>query len=921
MAISLEVDSVLEIRAGDRQVMAGDVSVTSSLNINKPNLFGGDAREGGIAGVLDVMLGRSDQQPNVYLSQQNGFVQPAYRGILGLVYRGYITSNNPYIKPWAVKARSILSGWENDSPWYAEKAAIPIGTTRFSLPTAIYLALDISGSMTGTKLAVMKEAVGIVLNRISSAISAGSPALSMRIVAWGSASTFVEEAVLNADGVERLRSFVNGLTTSGNTDAMAAYGGIYEYFQSTGGMNRVVICVSDGAMSNTAAAQALIASAEANLGAINMRGVGIQTAGSLDLFDNSGAGVPVVSGQNTEEMASVVMAALVQTSTSRGINPAHVIYQLVSNSDWGMGYPAAIIDDANFKKVADTLYSEGFGLCIKWVNQSKIREFAQIISDHVGMNYGQNRKTGKYELYPLRSDYDIDKLPVFNKSNCRVISYQRPSLTDTVNEIIIKYTDTETGKEASTAPLQNTANIMAQGRIISQTLDFSGIPTYDLAARVGERELAARSAPLWKFKLAMLRGAATELKGGEPFILDMLDDPDIGVKVILRGIEINHGTTIKSEITADCIEDVFSMPMTSYVAAPPPTPDPPDTAPQPLTGMIFEVPYRELIQVIGSTETAALPADAGYIGAVAARPAGVPMNYSLFTKIVNSGDYEEAGTGDFAPVFLAAGIVPREIGPTVVPYASASNVGNARVGDAAWIGTGKDAEMVRIDAIDTGAAAITLGRGCADTLPREWPAGTRIYVFDEFNTYDPEQYIAGEVVDAKILTNTSSGQQDMASATPMILEIAGRSSRPYLPAALRVNEFYYPAQPVNAISLRWVNRDRVTQADLLVDQSAGNIAAESGVTYSIRIENDANTVVYSVDNITGEYHNIPTGSIPFDSRFALLKMWSVRNGIRSFMQYEIQLTMPESTGGKLEFVMGETVQPSDGGNIDFIMKV
>src|SRR5690554_4689840 len=41
-------------------------------------------------------------------------------------------------------------------------------------------------------------------------------------------------------------------------------------------------------------------------------------------------------------------------------NPAHIIYECVTNGEWGMGYPASVLDDAKFKAVADTLHAEGF---------------------------------------------------------------------------------------------------------------------------------------------------------------------------------------------------------------------------------------------------------------------------------------------------------------------------------------------------------------------------------------------------------------------------------------------------------------------------------------------------------------------------------------------------------------------------------
>lgn len=917
MGICLECDALLEIRSGDRIVWLGEALENTTLGLNVPKLFGGDEREGGIQGTLDVMHGRPDQMPNGYLTAMQGGFQPGYRGWLGLVYRGLITSNNPYIKNWEVRVRSILRGWNNDTPWYPERAAVPLASARFNAPTSLYIALDTSGSMAGARLAVLKQAMMLVFDELAGWLAASSPPINMRVVGWGSSSVHIDVMPLTLAGIETARAFVNGLSSGGGTDALAAYGGVQDFLTTSGLSNRVVVCVSDGGMSNVAAAVAGIDAAAAALGPITMRGIGIGTIGSLASFDNSEEGVPIIAGDNAGEAAAVILAALRISTSRRGMNPAHIIYQALTDPDWGMGYPPELIDDANFAQAANTLHGEGFGLNLKWVNQSSVRAFTQTVADHASLNYGQSRQTGKFEIQLLRQDYIEAELPVFTKKNCRVVSYQRPAMTDTVNEIIVEYVDIATGKDASTAPLQNLANIMAQGRIVSQKLSFPGLPTNDLATRVGMRELQARSTPLWKMKLEFQRGAATNLKSGKPFVVDLLDTP-VGVRIVMRAVEINLGTTVDAMIVADCVEDVFGMPVATYVGTPPDSPEPPDTSPKPAISTVFEVPYRELIQALGAPAANALPLDAGYIGAVAVRPPGVPMNFSLLTRM-GASDFVESGVGDFAPAFVVSAIVPREIGPSVVPYGSASSVSNAEIGDAAWLGTGPDAELVRIDAIDPLAGTITLGRGCGDTLPREWPVGTRIWVFDDFNTYDPEQYVATEVVDAKILTNSTGGQEDPAGVAVQSLTIAGRPARPYLPAGLLVNAMYFPTIPVASISLTWSNRDRLTQADMLVDQSAGNIGPEAGVTYSLTVEDDAPTVVFSVDGLTGSSYVVPTGSIPFSSDVATVRLWAVRDGLRSLQEYVIPLVMPTSTGGDLEFVIDSTSTPPAGDALNFVL--
>ncbi|MBG4836077.1 phage tail protein [Pseudomonas aeruginosa] len=124
------VDAVQEIQMGDRTAW-GDADRAplasghglSSLSINKPTLFGGDEREGGVVGTIDVLSGHAGQGRNDYLMSRLGPAIPAFRGVLSLVARKILfAANNPYIKPWAVRLRRFTAGWTGEPwmPWNAE---------------------------------------------------------------------------------------------------------------------------------------------------------------------------------------------------------------------------------------------------------------------------------------------------------------------------------------------------------------------------------------------------------------------------------------------------------------------------------------------------------------------------------------------------------------------------------------------------------------------------------------------------------------------------------------------------------------------------------------------------------------------------------------------------------------------------------
>ncbi len=92
-----------------------------------PELFGGESREGGIEGPVDIGLGFPTQPRNDYLQTHLGDDVPAYRGLVSLVLRQVFVGLNPYLKPWKARLRRIYTRAYGEPQWYWEKAGWPVG--------------------------------------------------------------------------------------------------------------------------------------------------------------------------------------------------------------------------------------------------------------------------------------------------------------------------------------------------------------------------------------------------------------------------------------------------------------------------------------------------------------------------------------------------------------------------------------------------------------------------------------------------------------------------------------------------------------------------------------------------------------------------------------------------------------------------
>lgn len=95
-----------------------------AITINSPDLFGGESREGGVSGVVDIEMGSQTQGRNAYLQAQLGTNIPAYRGVVGAVLRQVYVGLNPYLKRWSFWGKRINVRQDGIPQWYLARAAI-----------------------------------------------------------------------------------------------------------------------------------------------------------------------------------------------------------------------------------------------------------------------------------------------------------------------------------------------------------------------------------------------------------------------------------------------------------------------------------------------------------------------------------------------------------------------------------------------------------------------------------------------------------------------------------------------------------------------------------------------------------------------------------------------------------------------------
>lgn len=387
------LDKLTRIEVGDKLLWSGNVTASTNIDVDEPDLFGGDKKEGGMSGRIAVMMGEETQGANAYLASVIDSPMPAFRGMFGLVWErgaasGYV-GNTPYLKPWAVTVTRILSGWNEDIVWYEDKAAIG--------------------------------------------------------------------------------------------DAM---------------------------------------------------------------------------------------------------NPAHIVYQVLTDPRFGQGTIPAQINTDSFEAAADTLFDEGFGLNLLWNQSAKVDDFLQIVIDHIGGVLAIDPANNQYVLKLFRDDYDAETLDIFDASNIeRMDSLQTHTWGETVNELTITYTDPDTLKSVPLT-FQDLANIRNQNGVVSETIDRSGIADNALIRVAGSRELAQRSTPLWRARFRTNREFWDKTIGD---VFKITWQRPTLTEVIFRVLKADGGALEDGGIQVEALEDIYARQGQEYSVVQPAA-DAPDPLPTPDAG-------------------------------------------------------------------------------------------------------------------------------------------------------------------------------------------------------------------------------------------------------------------------------------------------------------------------------------------------
>lgn len=449
--------------------IGGSLVGDAPIEIDAYNLFGGEEREGGVQGRFQLKIGTSDQTMvgSDYAAMRSGPL-PGFRRMVTAFFDGIVTMGNPYPKPWEFRIWRTTAGWQNDNPWYPERATINI---------------------------------------------------------------------------------------------------------------------------------------------------------------------PVESPADFQFI--------------RGMNAVHIMYESFTNKEWGRGLDPTAMDDAAWRAAADTIYAEGFGLCIRWSRKDTVDAFINGIKNHINAAIYTDRRTGLVSIKLVRGDYDINTLPLFTTES-GIVSIEGGEISSTataINHVQVKYRDPVTNEDRTVSVGNIAARLSAGGVVNSVTKEYPGVPVASLALRLAQRDLKVASASIRRFELVMDRRAYFI----QPGSVIAVEDLKRGVpRMALRVGTVDNSNYRQGTIKIAAVQDIFSTPATSFSAVVPPTWQGPSNRPCIGSQKAFEVPYFMLARSMTPSELDYVLDDVGYLATMSSVGSN-PMNagYEIHVRESAPTPDDEAQSNDY----------------------------------------------------------------------------------------------------------------------------------------------------------------------------------------------------------------------------------------------------------------------------------
>ena len=552
-------------------------------------------------------------------------------------------------------------------------------------------------------------------------------------------------------------------------------------------------------------------------------------------------------------------------------NPAEVIYEILTDPDWGLGLQAADVDLTNFAAVGETLFTEGNGFSFRLDTTKEPLEIIREVERQIAGKLFVDLFTAKFNLKLIRNDYTLGALTLFDESNIvEMKSFARTAWNGTINEVRIPFDDATKDYKPTSALAQDGANFEIQGERKITSIRFPGIKDRTLAGAIAWRELRTLSYPLAQVSFIANR-TAFDLTPASVIRLSWEEYDNI-VDMPIRITRVDFGTLADGRIKVDGVQDIFQVEASVFTPAP-------DSE--------FFTPIQEITPFTASDQfIAELPllfakqAPSGdtlvwHALVAAADAGGFPYKYQMLwgsnptpthASLGDSSDgVARVGTLRAALVGFTSAMPAQEAGSFFVDARTGEDLQGLAIGvlpldniNSSFLGVAiidpgtVDEEYIiyqecQVDGTTGDIELKQVVRGALDTSPKAHLSNAPIWFCGEggFEIL-PKEFAATNNISVVLLGASptdavTEAEQEAVADLDIVFPAANlyRAAKPYVPNELQINSAVRPASPdgdtdisegsepvTPGLSFVWVRRD--LNSDKVLENANGR--SDAGLT-------------------------------------------------------------------------------------------
>jgi len=243
-------------------------------------------------------------------------------------------------------------------------------------------------------------------------------------------------------------------------------------------------------------------------------------------------------------------------------NPAEMLYELLTDDDFGLGLTTDEVNQTSFQTAGNTLYTETLGMSLVWDGLSPVANVIEEILKTIGGVLYQD-SNGKIAISLLRAA-DTSVLTI-DEDNCITLEMDTQAWSDSIDNIIVEYPlrQTNTNRISRGSITANDPGRFQWGsNRVATKVQYEGIRRADIAEKLAVRDLRLLTSPTRKFRAVVNREGAigSDDETITPGKVVLVTWTDYGISAVRCRVDtVDQGLLEDGKITFYLIEDFFDQ--------------------------------------------------------------------------------------------------------------------------------------------------------------------------------------------------------------------------------------------------------------------------------------------------------------------------------------------------------------------------